>query len=128
MSITQKVRALESEGIKSGANRMSRIAGRSIHAEKTSSRQGEASRVFARGRTTAERLGTKQGRAAEGGRAIYDFNKKQMSAGRRKGGKPVLMAGAEEKLSDLRRTIKEALDFLDKDLARKAARVAKKLK
>lgn len=128
MSITQKVRALDSEGIKAGAQRMSKIAGRSLHAEKAASRQGEASRVFARGRSTAERLSTPKGRAEEGGRAIYKFNKKQLSAGRRVGGKMVMQEGADAKLSDLRRTIKEALSFLDKDLAKKAARAAKRLK
>lgn len=128
MTITQKVRALDAEGIKAGANQMSKIAGRSMYAERAKSRQGEASRVFARGRTTAERLATPKGRAEAGGKAIIKYNQKQYSAGWRKGGKPVYKAGGEDAIRDLRRTIKEALDFLDADLVKKAARKAKRLK
>jgi hypothetical protein len=125
MGLSQKIRALDSEGIKAGAKRMSGIAGRSIHAEKSGKRASEFKGVMEKGGKFAKSLNDPKVRAELGGRSIMDYNKKQLSTGRRVGGKMVLQAGAEAKLSDLRRTIAEAMEYLGKDLVKKAARKAK---
>lgn len=135
MNTTQKVRALDSEGIKAGAQRMSKIAGRSLHAEKVAGRQGEARVVKERGTGFAKSLNDPKVRAKLGKKSIMKYNVKKESAGRRVAGKPVLKEGAEARLSSLRASLedayKEAVRQIEKQAKRNASRalkLAKKLK
>ena len=128
MGMSQKIRALDSEGIKEGGKRMSSVAGRSLYAEADPRRASEFKGVMDKGGKFAKSLNDPKVRAQLGGRAIIKFNKKQLQAGSRIKGKPKMVEGADAQLSDLRRTVQEAVQAAFKKAAKQTVRAAKRLK
>lgn len=125
LSMTGKKNALLKAGDDEGYRVMSRGAGRLAHASKSAKRAGEARTVEKNMRGMASRLNDPMVRAELGGRNIIRTNKKINRAGMAKG---VSKAGSDAAISQLRKTIKEALDFTKSELAKNAARAAKRLK
>ena len=125
MGMKQKAQQLQKAGELEGYRVMSRGAGRIQHASKSPKRAGEARTVEKNMRGMASKLNDPMTRAELGGRNIMRTNKKLNRAGMAKG---VTKAGSDAALKDLRKTIKEALAFTKSELAKNAARAAKRLK
>lgn len=125
LSMTGKKNALLKAGDDEGYRVMSKGAGRIQHASTDPKRAGEAKTVTKNMRGMASKLNDPMVRADLGGRNIIRTNKKINRAGMAKG---VTKAGSDAAIKDLRKTIKEALAFTKGDLAKNAARIAKRLK
>lgn len=125
MGLRQKMRQLQKAGDDEAYRVMSRGSGRIQHAAKDPKRAGEARTVTKNMRGVASKLNDPIVRAELGGRNIMRFNKQAAKRGYAKGKQA---AGSEANLSALRKSIMEALDFTKKDMAKNAARIAKRLK
>jgi hypothetical protein len=130
MSGSQRAEAMRMAGIKRGERKASGIAGRSLHADKAKSRASEAKGVKEKGAKYVARFNDPDQIMREGKREIERYNRRLLTS-RMEKGKPVLQAGGEQRMKDLRSILQQVLDEATsknaKNAARKALRIAKRL-
>jgi hypothetical protein len=131
MSGFERAEAQRQAGIKRGERKAGRIAGRSFYADAAKSRQGEAKGLRSKGSKYVARFNDPINVLREGGKEIESFNRRRLTS-RMEKGKPVLIAGGEERMKTLRSLIQDVIKQADskaaKNAARKALRAAKRLK
>ena len=131
MSGFERAEGMRQAGIKRGQRKASGIAGRSFYADAAKSRQGEAKGLRTKGSKYVAKFNDPKQIMREGKKEIESFNRRRLTEPTVKG-KPVLIAGGEQRMSSLRRLLEQTLKEFEvknaRDIARKAARAAKKLK
>lgn len=127
----ERAEGMRQAGIKRGARRASKAVGRSFYADAAKSRASEAKGVKSNTGQYVSKFNDPKFIMQEGKREIESFNRRRMTE-RTKDGKKVLIPGGEQRMSELRKLLKQTLDEFNiknsRDIARKAARAAKKLK
>ncbi len=131
MSGFERAEAVRQAGIKRGSRKAGKIAGRTFYADSAESRKSEAKGVRSKGSKYVSKFNDPNAIMREGKKEIESFNRRALTS-RMEKGKPVLVAGGEARMKDLRalltQVVKEANDKNAKNAARKALRLAKRIK
>lgn len=129
MNPFERAEGMRQAGIKRGQRKAGRIAGRSFYADAAKSRQGEAAGLRTKGSKYVARFNDPKEIMKEGKREIESFNRRRLTE-RTVKGKPVLIKGGEQRMTDLRKLLEQTLKEFNvrnaQKIARKAARVAKR--